>query len=404
MEQSPQREPPDAPEQQAQQPEQGQQAGQGHQAEEQGPAGRAGQARQGWNLPPLPPGLVVAAGWGWRLLVLGAVGYALVRILALVRFAVLAVLAALLFTALLHPVARLLRRYMPALAAAFVALLVAVAGIGGVGYFVGIQTAASIPTLVDQLTATLRQVLAALDQLPGIAQLGNLEQVGDRIGGAIQRNSQQLTNLALTGGRVVLELMTGLLLAIVITFFFVYEGERLWGWLLARMPTRMATRTDGAGRMAWRTISGYVQGVAVIGIFHAVVIGLSLFLLGVPLVIPLAVLMFLGAFVPIVGAVVAGGLAVFVAFGSQGLLTAGILLGVLLIENQVEGNILQPLVMGHYVRLHPLAILLALTVGSLLAGIVGAIVAVPVAAVVYRAVPALLGWNEPDHEPAQPAR
>jgi predicted PurR-regulated permease PerM len=131
----------------------------------------------------------------------------------------------------------------------------------------------------------------------------------------------------------------------------------------------------------------------VIATIHGIVIGLALYLLGVPLAIPLAVLVFLGSFIPFLGALVAGGLAVLVAFGTQGWLTALILLGILLAESQLEVHLLQPLIVGRYVRLHPLAIGLAFAVGTMLAGIVGAIIAVPTAAVIHQVLPALRGPN-----------
>ena len=173
------------------------------------------------------------------------------------------------------------------------------------------------------------------------------------------------------------------------TFFLLYDGERVWRWLLGPLPRAAGTRVDRAGRTAWTTLTAYVHGTAVIATFHGVVIGVVLFLLHVPLVLPLAVLAFVGGFVPLVGALVAGSLAVLVALGTRGWVTAVILLGVLLVENQVEAHLLQPLVMGRYVRLHPLAIGLAIAVGSVLGGVLGAIVAVPAAAIVYRAAPLL---------------
>jgi predicted PurR-regulated permease PerM len=148
---------------------------------------------------------------------------------------------------------------------------------------------------------------------------------------------------------------------------------------------------DQAGRAAWTTTTGYVRGTAVIATIHGSVIGLALYLLGVPLAVPLAVLVFLGSFIPFIGALVGGGLAVLVTFGTQGWLIALVLLGILLVESQLEVHLLQPLIVGRYVRLHPLAIGIAFAVGTVLAGILGAIIAVPIAAIVHQAWPALRG-------------
>src|SRR5262249_30548279 len=153
-----------------------------------------------------------------------------------------------------------------------------------------------------------------------------------------------------------------------IAFFLLYDGERIWQWLISPLPPRESHRVDLAGRSAWITVTGYVRGTAVIAIIHGVVIGLVVSLLGVPLAIPLGVLVFLGAFIPFIGALGAGGLAVLVTFGSQGWPAALILLGVLLAQSQLEANLLQPAIVGRYVRLHPLAIGLAFAVGTVLGG------------------------------------
>ncbi|MFN2535510.1 MAG: AI-2E family transporter, partial [Pseudonocardiaceae bacterium] len=173
-----------------------------------------------------------------------------------------------------------------------------------------------------------------------------------------------------------------------ITFFFLYDGERIWHWLISPLPPRDVRRADAAGQAAWATTTGYVRGTAVIATIHGIVIGLAMFLLGVPLALPLAVLVFLGSFIPFVGALVAGGLAVLVTFGTQGWVVALTLLAILIVESQLEVHLLQPLIVGRYVRLHPLAIGLAFAVGTVLAGIVGAIIAVPTAAVINQAWPA----------------
>jgi predicted PurR-regulated permease PerM len=212
----------------------------------------------------------------------------------------------------------------------------------------------------------------------------------------LQRNRSEAVGYLTTGAGYFIEFFTLAVLTLFITFFLLYDGERIWRWLMSPWPPRQARRVDRAGRAAWITITGYVRGTAVIATIHGIVIGLALYLLGVPLAIPLAVLIFLGSFIPFVGALIAGGLAVLVTFGTQGWLTALILLGILLAESQLEVHLLQPLIVGRYVRLHPLAIGLAFAVGTVLAGIVGAIIAVPTAAVIYQALPALRGPN-PNH-------
>ena len=182
--------------------------------------------------------------------------------------------------------------------------------------------------------------------------------------------------------RLVLEVGSGLLLGVVLTFFFVHEGERMWGWVVARVSSRRTIAVDEAGRDSIRTLGAYIRGLAVTGLVDAVIIGLGLVVLGVPLAIPLAVLTFFGAFIPIVGATVAGAMAAVVALATEGPTTAVFTVVLVLVVQQVEGDVVMPLVMRNKVRLHPAVILMAVATGAAIAGIIGAFLAVPVAAVV----------------------
>ncbi len=170
------------------------------------------------------------------------------------------------------------------------------------------------------------------------------------------------------------------------TILLLYDGDRIWAFLLKGAPVSARPRADAAGRAFWRTIGHYVRGTLFVAFFHGVVMVITLTVLGVPLAFPLAVLIGLGSFVPLVGAFVTGVLAVAVAGLSKGLVAAIVVVAVLLLDNQIEAHVLQPLVVGRYVRIHPLAVVLALTSGALLFGIFGAIVAVPLVAGVNSAV------------------
>lgn len=349
----------------------------------------------------MPRGLVIVTGWAWRLLLLGVAGYAVVWVLSKLALVVIPMIAALLLSALLRPVTRLFDRYMPRLAAAWVTLLVAVVVVGGVGYFIGLRAVASAPEVSNQLINTFRQLLARLQQLPMFDQL-HLQAITDRIVNWLQQHRQRLTDILFQSARYLVEFATGLVFMLFVTFFFVYEGERLWGWIIRRLPARPAVRVNRAGQVSWQTLYGWITGTAIIATIHGIVIAITLLLLGVPLVAPLAVLVFLGSFIPIIGALVAGGIAVLVTLGTEGIFDALILLVVLIVENQLEGNLLQPLVMGHYVRLNPLVIGTVLVVGAVLFGIVGAIVAVPASAVVYRALPVLVRGHDQEGDHTDP--
>lgn len=340
----------------------------------------------------IPRSLTLGAAWSWRLLLVGFAAYAAVQVLARLSLVVIPLLAALLIAALLRPVAELLHRRLPGPLSALLTLLLAVVVLGGLGYVIGLRFAQQLPSLIEQLVGTIRQLRA--DAVgAGVAQ-GQLNEIETVVVDWLQRNRSQAVGYLTTGAGYVFEFLTLTVLTLFIAFFLLYDGERIWRWLISPLPARELARVDLAGRTAWVTITGYVRGTAVIATIHGTVIGLVLFLLGVPLAIPLAVLVFLGAFIPFIGALVAGGLAVLVTFGTQGWLAALILLGVLLAESQLEAHLLQPLIVGRYVRLHPLAVGLAFAIGTVLAGIIGAIIAVPTAAVIYQAWPALRGQDQ----------
>ncbi|MGH3672995.1 MAG: AI-2E family transporter [Pseudonocardiaceae bacterium] len=332
---------------------------------------------------------MAAAGWSWRLLLVGLAAYAIVRVLALLSLVVIPVVAAVLLAALLRPATEMLQRRLPGPLSALLTLLLAVVVIGGLGYLIGVIFAQQLPSLIQQLVATIHQIRAELAD-GGVDQL-QLDQVEATVVDWLQRNRSEAVGYLTTGAGYFIEFLTLAVLTLFISFFLLYDGERVWRWVISPLPPRGWRRVNRAGHAAWATITGYVRGTAVIATIHGIVIGLALYLLGVPLAIPLGVLVFLGGFIPFIGALVAGGLAVLITFGTQGWLTALIFLAILLAESQVEIHLLQPLIVGRYVRLHPLAIGLAFAVGTVLAGIVGAIIAVPTAAIVHQAWPALRG-------------
>ncbi|MGH3720489.1 MAG: AI-2E family transporter [Pseudonocardiaceae bacterium] len=350
-----------------------------------------GKSRRGERRPAIPGSLVLAAGWAWRLLLVGLVGYAVVRVLALLSPVVIPLVAALLLAALLRPVAELLHRRLPGPLSALLTLLLGVVVLVGLGYLIGARFARELPSLIQQLVGTIHQLRTTFAGA-GAAQL-QLDQIEASVVDWLQRNRSEAVGYLTAGAGYFIRFFVLTVLTLFITFFLLYDGERIWRWLISPLPPREARRVDQAGRVAWTTITAYVRGTAIIAAIHGIVIGFALYLLGVPLALPLAVLIFLGSFIPFVGSLLAGGLAVLVTFGTQGWLVALILLGILLVDNQLEVNLLQPLIVGRYVRLHPLAIGLAFAVGTVLAGIVGAIIAVPTAAVINQVLPALRGPN-----------
>ncbi|CAM5307581.1 AI-2E family transporter [Streptomyces badius] len=198
------------------------------------------------------------------------------------------------------------------------------------------------------------------------------------------------------------EFLTGLLLAMFCTLFLLYDGKRIWEWSLRLVPAAARPGVRRRGPRAWRTLTAYVRGTVLVALIDAIFIGFGLYILNVPLAVPLAVFIFLFAFIPLVGAVVSGALAVVVALVTEGVWTALWALVVVLAVQQIEGHILQPFILGRAVRVHPLAVVLAVATGGLVAGIGGAVVAVPLVAVINTVVGYLRSYGEPGERGRQP--
>lgn len=350
------------------------------------------------------PGPIIrtTADYAWRLLVLGTVGYFLVRLLSKLAIAVVPFLAALLITALLAPLAHRLRRL--GLGRGFstvVTMLVAVIVLGGLLTEVVVRATQQAPELGKEINNLLPHVKHWLITGPLGINAKTVDNLNNTITNDITKNSSAIASTALSTGKTVLSFLTGLVLAVFSIIFLVYDGDRVWEFLVKAFPRAARPAADAAGRAAWRTISQYIRGTLIVATFHGVVVAVTLTVLGVPLAFPLAVLVALGSFVPLVGAFVTGVLAVGVAGLSQGLVSAIVMVAVLLLDNQIEAHLLQPFVVGRYVRIHPLAVVLSLAAGAILFGIVGAVVAVPVVASINSAVRAAtpLMATEPDPPP-----
>ncbi|MBX6371905.1 MAG: AI-2E family transporter [Acidothermus sp.] len=338
----------------------------------------------------VPHWLRTAGAWSWRLLVSGIVAYFVLRFLVRVQIVVLPFLGAMVMTALLRPLClRLERRGLPRLVATWATFLIALVVVFGVGAAVVYRTTVEWHTLVSDLSATADKVRHWLATGPLHLRSTNLKDYQQQIVDALKSHRGLLVSEVVSGASVAGEIGAGLILTAFTTFFLLYEGERIWQFLLLPLRPPTARRVDVAARAAWQTLSGYIRGSVLIASFHAVVMAISLLVLHVPLVAPLAVITFITSFIPLVGVLVGGGLSVFVTLGTQGLVAGIILLVILVVEHQVEGHLLQPFIMGRAVRLHPLAVALALAAGTVLGGIIGAIVAVPVLAMVKSAWPHL---------------
>ncbi|MBO2447730.1 AI-2E family transporter [Actinomadura barringtoniae] len=352
----------------------------------------------------VPATVAVIAAWAWRLVAIGVVVYGVVWIVGALKIVFLPCAIALFLCALLRPLAaRLERKGLPPLVATWVTLLVALGVVGGIGTYVGIQANEEFPKLVSEVQVTSRQLQHWLENGPLHVKHSQLQNSLDDGVSYLEKRRGQLASTAVQASTMAAEVIVGFLFMLFVTFFLLKDGAQIWNWAISGMG-RYRRRVDQAGRAGWETLSQYVRGTVMVAAIHAVILALALAILGVPLVAPLALIVFLGSFIPIVGILVGGGLAVAVTFGAKGGTAALIFLIVLVVEHQLESHLLQPLVVGRWVRLHPLAVIVSITVGGVLGGIPGAAVAVPVVAVLYRALPALrdssdLAPAEPEPEP-----
>ncbi|WP_374010074.1 AI-2E family transporter [Leifsonia sp. LS-T14] len=355
----------------------------------------------------LPRGMRIAGAWSWRLLVVGAVIAVVIFLIIQLKLIVIPVLIAVLLAALLVPFKDFLVRHRwPKWLAILTVLITLVIVVGGLFYL-------AIWQVTRESGDLQRRSVSAFNGLQDWLTTGPLGLSHDQIGNAfasisksIQQDGQVFLSGALSVGSTVGHIFAGALLTLFSTIFILIDGKSIWGWIVRVFPKRSRPAVDGAGKAGWVTLRNFAKVQVLVASIDALGIGLGAFFLGLPLVIPIAVLVFLGSFIPVVGAVVTGILAVFIALVFKGWVFALIMLGVVLLVQQIEGHILQPLIMGSAVKVHPLAVVLAVAAGSLLAGIPGALFAVPFVAVlnvmvhyissgVWRQSPAT-AWDEPD--------
>ena len=349
----------------------------------------------------IPHTLRVAAALGWRLLVIAAALYVTGVVLGHLAALVVPVAIAVLLAALLAPaVAELAGRGVPRGPATAVVLIGGLAILGGLLTFVVITFVNGLPALEIQLAATIDSITNWLANGPLHLNAQQLANVRTNLLAALNANQASLTAGALTTAATIGETFTEILLVLLTLAFLLHGGADIWRFLLRAAPTRSRTRVDVAGRRSLAALVAYVRATATVAVVDTLGIGLGLAVLGVPLAVPLAALVFLGAFVPILGAVVVGGVAVLVALVAKGVVPALILFGIVVAVMQLESHVLQPLLLGRAVKLHPLAVVLAIATGLLTAGIAGALLAVPLLAVLNSGVRSLLSDADAHVDPA----
>jgi predicted PurR-regulated permease PerM len=335
----------------------------------------------------VPQTLRIAAAWSWRLIVVGVIGWALLRFIGMVSIVVIPLAIALLLSALFGPaVGWLLKMRAPRSLATF---LVLVTGIGALVLTLTMvvnEFIAGVPKLTENAAAGVNQIQKWAETGPLHLSDDQVNQGVDAAEEWINSNTAALTSTGIATVATIAELVTGMLLVIFATFFFLRDGRSIWRFIVRLFPVNARWSLADAGDAAWATLGSYVRATVLVAFIDAVGIGLALVVLEVEFAFPLAALVFLGAFVPIVGASVSGAVAALVALVDEGWVVALITLGAVILVQQIEGHVLQPLIMGRAVAVHPLAVIIGIACGVVLAGIIGALVAVPLIAVLNTAV------------------
>jgi predicted PurR-regulated permease PerM len=357
----------------------------------------------------VPAGMRSTAAWAWRIVAVAAAAYVILWIIARIQVVVVPVAIALLLSALLQPLAAVFaKRGVPPALATAITLLGGLVGIGLLLWLVVSQFRNGLGELTGDINGGIDKIRDWLINGPlGLSQ----SQIDDAIASArkaLSDNRSAFTSGALGAASTVGHVLAGALLTLFATIFFVKDGRRIWSWVVRLFPRGSRERVAGAGERAWRTLISYVHATLAVAFVDAVGIGVGAAVLRVPLALPLAVVVFLGSFVPIIGATLSGLIAVLVALVAKGPGTALILLIVVLAVQQLEGHVLQPLLLGRAVKVHPLAVVFGIATGTLLAGIIGALIAVPIVAVVNTVASYLTadgdpraGTEPPESEPAE---
>ncbi|MBB5854047.1 AI-2E family transporter [Amycolatopsis umgeniensis] len=345
----------------------------------------------------VPRGLRIGAALSWRFIVVIAALYVIVFLIGYLSVVVIPLSIALLLAALLAPaVSKLQALRFPRGLAAGIVLIAGLAVLGGLLTFVVAQFSSGLPELQKQLTESLNQIKTWLIDGPLHLRQEQIQEFINQAIGFLQNNQASITTTALTTAGTVGEIVTGFILTLFILIFFLSGGDQIWKFLVLGVPGRVRNRVDVAGRRGFASLVSYVRATAAVAVVDAVGIGIGLAIVGVPLVIPLATLVFLGAFIPIIGAVIAGAVAVLIALVTKGVVGALIVLAIVIGVMQLESHVLQPILLGRAVKLHPLAVVLAITAGLVAAGIAGALLSVPLLAVLNAGIRSLLHEQDPD--------
>ncbi|MFF7635221.1 AI-2E family transporter [Kitasatospora sp. NPDC008050] len=325
----------------------------------------------------------MAAGYAWRVLLLGVLGYAVFVVLERVEFVAAAIFVALVLTAVLRPLTNLLARGLPRVLAVLLTVVTAAVVLGGLlALAVALETSHSAE-LGTEFHGGLNRIERWAQGPPLHLSQHTVSDLPSKLGKFLSAHRSALVSTAVSNAGRIFEVVTGAALALFCAIFFIYSGDRMWAWFVAQLPARRRPRCDQVGRVAWRTFAGYTRGIMIVSASNAALVAVALLVLQVPLVLPLTMLEFLASFIPLVGSPVALAVASTVALATRGPWTALLVLALIVVIGQIEGHVLQPLVMSWAARIHPVAVALSVAAGGLVVGVVGAVVAVPVVSVAW---------------------
>ncbi|MFC9673572.1 AI-2E family transporter [Streptomyces sp. NPDC056949] len=347
-------------------------------------------------------GLRVAAAYAWRLLVLGVALYAGFMILGRLQLVAVAVFLALVVTSVLRPLADLLARRLPRSAAVAVSVVGSLAATLGLLALVGRLVAGESGRLGEEFSGGIGRIQRWLEGSPFHVNHAVLSDLQHKVSTFVSQHRSELISSALSGAGRLVEVLTTAVLALFCSVFFIQSGSRFWYWFQQLLPEGARDPWGRAGRAAWRTFAGYTRGIIIVAGTNAVLVGIALFTLRVPLALPLTLLEFFAAFIPLVGSPIALAVATVVALATRGPVIAIVVLALIVVVGQIEGHVLHPLVMSWAVRLHPVVVALSVIAGSILAGVIGAVVAVPMVSVAWAVLSELRAAPDPDHPARSP--
>ncbi|MEU1268761.1 AI-2E family transporter [Streptomyces sp. NPDC005799] len=328
-------------------------------------------------------GLKVSAAYAWRLLVLGAAVYAGFVILGRLQLVAVALFLALVVTSVLRPLADLLARWLPRSLAVVVSVVGSLVLFLGLLALVGELVASEWDQLGREFSGGIGRIERWLQGAPFHVSPTVTSNLQGKVNTFVSEHRSTLITSAVSGAGRLVEVLTAGVLALFCSLFFIHSGDRFWHWFQELLPQPARDPWNRAGRAAWRTFAGYTRGIVIVAATNAVLVGIALFVLRVPLALPLTLLEFFAAFIPLVGSPIALGVATVVALASRGPVIAIVVLALIVIVGQIEGHVLHPLVMSWAVRLHPVVVAVSVIAGSILAGVIGAVVAVPMVSVAW---------------------